>query len=128
MNCPLVLQDGKLWSVLGTPGADHQVQINLQLLTAMVDCDIDPQTAVESPRWSSSQVGQGTWPQIGDGRLTVENDFDEAVLSELEARGHVLNLVPHLASPGAAHIIRENTKGVRIAGSDPRRDGWAGAY
>ena len=128
MNCPIVLKDGKLWSVLGTPGADHQVQINTQLLTAMVDCDIDPQTAVESPRWSSSQVGQGTWPQIGDGRLTVENDFDEAVLSDLEARGHGLIRVPHLASPGAAHIIRVKPNGVRIAGSDPRRDGWAGAY
>jgi gamma-glutamyltranspeptidase len=128
MNCPLVLKDRKLWSVLGTPGADHQVQINLQLLTALIDCNIDPQSAVESPRWSSSQVGQGTWPQIGDGRLTIESDFDTAVLSELEARGHSLNRVPQLACPGAAHIIRINTNEVRIAGSDPRRDGWAGAY
>jgi gamma-glutamyltranspeptidase/glutathione hydrolase len=128
MNCPLILKDGSLWSVLGTPGADHQVQINLQLLTALVDCDIDPQTALESPRWSSSQVGQGTWPQIGDGRLTIECDFDAAVLSELEERGHVLNRVASLGSPGAAHIIRLNANGVRMAGSDPRRDGWAGAY
>ena len=31
MNPPMVLKDGKLWCVFGTPGADNQVQINLQV-------------------------------------------------------------------------------------------------
>ena len=31
MNPPLVLKDGKLWGVFGTPGADNQVQINFQI-------------------------------------------------------------------------------------------------
>src|SRR5205807_732695 len=29
MNPPLVLKDGQLWAVFGTPGADNQVQVNL---------------------------------------------------------------------------------------------------
>ncbi len=33
MNPPIVLKDGALWCVFGTPGADNQVQINLQVLT-----------------------------------------------------------------------------------------------
>src|SRR5207302_9607842 len=43
MNPPLVLKDGALWAVFGTPGADNQVQINLQILTAMADFGLDPQ-------------------------------------------------------------------------------------
>src|SRR6185312_8624763 len=47
MNAPMVFRDGRLWGVLGTPGADNQVQVNLQALVAMLDFDADPQTAVE---------------------------------------------------------------------------------
>ncbi len=68
MNAPMVFRDGKLWGVLGTPGADNQVQVNLQALVAMLDFDADPQAALELPRWTSSQAGQGAnWPHDGDG-------------------------------------------------------------
>ena len=30
MNAPMVFKDGALWGVLGTPGGDNQVQVNLQ--------------------------------------------------------------------------------------------------
>jgi gamma-glutamyltranspeptidase len=30
----------------------HQVQINLQVLTAMIDFGLDPQQAAEMPRWT----------------------------------------------------------------------------
>jgi gamma-glutamyltranspeptidase / glutathione hydrolase len=59
MNAPMVFKDDKLWAVEGTPGADNQVQVNLQVLTSMMDLDADPQCALESPRWTSSQCGQG---------------------------------------------------------------------
>ena len=55
MNPPLVLKDGALWCVFGTPGADNQVQINLQVLTAMIDFGLDPQQAAEMPRWTSKR-------------------------------------------------------------------------
>ena len=37
MNAPMVFKDDRLWAVEGTPGADNQVQVNLQVLTAMMD-------------------------------------------------------------------------------------------
>ncbi|MCW3473477.1 gamma-glutamyltransferase [Limobrevibacterium gyesilva] len=129
MNAPMVLKDGKLWGVLGTPGADNQVQVNLQVLTAMLDFGADPQTALELPRWTSSQPGQGAnWPHDGDHALTIESDFGDDLLAELERRGHVLKRVGHLEGPCAMQAIRVMPNGVRMAGSDPRRDGWAGAY
>jgi gamma-glutamyltranspeptidase/glutathione hydrolase len=129
MNAPMVFKDGALWGVLGTPGADNQVQVNLQVLTAMLDFDTDPQTALELPRWTSSQTGQGAnWPHAGDGTLTIEADFGADVLADLERRGHRLTRVGHLGGPCAMQAIRVMPNGVRVAGSDPRRDGWAGAY
>ena len=129
MNAPMVFKDGKLWGVLGTPGADNQVQVNTQVLTAMLDLGADPQTALESPRWTSNQPGQGAnWPHDGDQQLTIESDFGADVLADLAARGHVLNRVGHLGGPCAMQAIRVLENGVRMAGSDPRRDGWAGAW
>lgn len=103
--------------------------MTLQVLTAMLDLGADPQTAVELPRWTSSQPGQGAnWPHEGDGRLTIENDFGEDVLAGLERRGHRLARVGHLEGPCPMQAIRVMPNGIRMAGSDPRRDGWAGAY
>lgn len=129
MNAPMVFKDGALWGVLGTPGADNQVQVNTQVLTAMLDLGADPQTALESPRWTSSQPGQGAnWPHDGDQQLTIESDFGDDVLADLAARGHAVNRVGHLGGPCAMQAIRVLENGVRMAGSDPRRDGWAGAW
>jgi gamma-glutamyltranspeptidase/glutathione hydrolase len=129
MNAPMVFRDGRLWGVLGTPGADNQVQINLQMLVAMIDLGDDPQAAVEAPRWSSGQRGQpANWPHGGNNALTVESDFSPEILAGLEQRGHVIERVAPLAGPCSVQIIRVTDEGVRMAGSDPRRDGWAGAY
>jgi gamma-glutamyltranspeptidase len=129
MNAPMVFRDNRLWAVEGTPGADHQVQVNLQVLTSMMDLDADPQSALEAPRWSSSQQGQGAnWPHEGDGRLTIEPGFGQDVLAGLERLGHRLNRVGPLEAPCSVQAIRIAANGVRMAGSDPRRDGWAEAY
>ena len=129
MNAPMVFKDGRLWAVEGTPGADNQVQVNPQVLTTMMDLEADPQAASEAPRWTSSQSGQGAnWPHEGDERLTIEPGFGEAVLSGLERLGHRLHRVGPLEGPCAVQAIRVMDNGVRMAGSDPRRDGWAGAF
>lgn len=129
MNAPMVFKDNRLWAVEGTPGADNQVQVNLQVLTTMMDLGADPQCALESPRWTSSQRGQGAnWPHEGDGRLTIEPGFGAEVLAGLERLGHRLHRVGPLEGPCSVQAIRLLENGVRMAGSDPRRDGWAGAY
>ena len=128
MNAPMVFKDDALWAVEGTPGADNQVQVNTQVLTAMMDLGADPQTALEAPRWTSSQRGQGAnWPHDGDGTLTIEPGFGAAVLAGLERLGHRLTRVGPLEGPCSVQAIRI-IDGVRVAGSDPRRDGWACAY
>jgi gamma-glutamyltranspeptidase len=130
MNPPLVLKDGALWGVFGTPGADHQVQVNMQVLTAMVDFGLDPQQAAELPRWSSNVPGQyANWPHDGEDALTIERRFPDAVRSELSRRGHPVKSVGDLEGPCSIEIIRRDAAtGMLLAGSDPRRDGWALAW
>ncbi len=130
MNPPLVLKDGGLWCVFGTPGADNQVQINLQVLTAMIDFGLDPQQAAEMPRWTSNVPGQyANWPHDGEDALTIERRFPEAVRRELARRGHPVKTVGDLEGPCSVEIIRRDTaSGMLLAGSDPRRDGWALAW
>ena len=130
MNPPLVLKDGTLWCVFGTPGADNQVQINLQVLTAMVDFGLDPQEATEMPRWTSNVPGQyANWPHDGDDALTIEQRVPEAVREELARRGHPVKTVGDLDGPCSVEIIRRDAAtGMLLAGSDPRRDGWALAW
>jgi gamma-glutamyltranspeptidase / glutathione hydrolase len=129
MNPPLVLKDGALWAVFGTPGADNQVQINFQILTALVDFGLDPQQAAEMPRWTSNLSGQyANYPHDGPDVLTIERRFPEAVRRDLAGRGHPVDAVGDLEGPCSVEIIRRAPEGTLVAGSDPRRDGWALAW
>src|SRR5438067_4711812 len=130
MNPPLVLKDGALWAVFGTPGADNQVQINFQVLTAMLDFGLDPQQAAELPRWTSNVPGQyANYPHDGPDVLTMECRFSEEVRLELARRGHPVDTVGDLDGPCSVEIIRRDAAtGTLAAGSDPRRDGWALAW
>ncbi len=129
MNAPMIFKDGKFWGVLGTPGADNQVQVNSQVMVGLVDDGLDPQEVLEAPRWTSIQPHQGAnWPHEGDGSLTIEEGYPAQVYAGLERRGHRLTRVPPLAGPCSMQVIRLVENGVRVAGSDPRRDGWAAAY
>ena len=128
MNAPMVFRDGQLWGVFGTPGADNQVQVNLQIMVGMADFGLDAQQAVEAPRWTSSQPGQAAnYPHGGDAVLTMEAGL-AAAAPGLEALGHTVKIVPPLEGACSVAAIRVLENGVRAAANDPRRDGWAGAY
>lgn len=129
MNPPLALQDGQVRYVWGTPGGDSQVQVNLQNLTAMVDFGLDPQQAVEAPRWDSFQPGAGSvYPHVDPDELTMENRFSTDAVAELRSRGHAVRLLGPLDGPCSAAIIARDPSGLLLCGSDPRRDGWAAAW
>jgi gamma-glutamyltranspeptidase len=128
MNPPLVLKGGKLWGVFGTPGADNQVQINFQIATAMIDFGLDPQQAAELPRWTSMAPGQyANYPHDGPDVLTMERRFSDETRRDLARRGHPVNPVGDLGGPCSVEIIRREDD-MLLAGSDPRRDGWALAW
>ncbi|MBI1775644.1 MAG: gamma-glutamyltransferase [Proteobacteria bacterium] len=129
MNAPLVVKDGKTWCVFGTPGADNQVQVNFQVLIAMIEHGYDPQQALEMPRWTSMQPGQAAnYPHTGEDALVMEGRFAKETIEALKTKGHPVRVVGDLDGPCSVEAICVLENGVRMAGSDPRRDGWALAY
>lgn len=112
--------DGEFAFTLGTPGGDSQTQSILQITHNMLMFEMTPQQAIEAPRFRSmSGVG-----------LTIENRVDEAVLLDLQGRGHELNLIDGwTATFGGAQMIHFNpTTGVLTAAADPRREAYSLAY
>ena len=63
---------------VGTPGANWQVQHNLQVITNMIDFDMQMQAAIDAPRWS-----MGDQMNIGDHQFILENRFGADVIDDL---------------------------------------------
>jgi gamma-glutamyltranspeptidase / glutathione hydrolase len=119
LNTVIVCKDGGLRWLFGTPGAPAQVQSNVQLLTRAIDFRMNPQAAIEAPRMF--------WDQGAE--LMVESEFGDEVFEELRRRGHRINDIGRWNSvTGGMEMIHLNEHGVREAGADPRREGYAIAF
>ena len=128
MNPPLVLKDGQLWGLFGTPGADHQVQVNFQIATAMIDSTSTRNRLPKCPaglRWRRANIAD--FPHDGPDVLSMERRFPEEVRRELARRGHPVDIVGDLEGPCSVEIIRVDGDTL-LAGSTPGRDGgrWRG--
>ncbi|MGB3305040.1 MAG: gamma-glutamyltransferase [Thermomicrobiales bacterium] len=116
----MLLRDGRLLGPIGTQGGDAQAQINMQLMTNVIDFGMEPQEAIEAPRWLS---GAGL-------SLSLENGFPESTPALLAARGHEITLIGPW-NPDAGHaqmILVDEERGVLRGGADPRADGTADGY
>lgn len=129
MNPVMAFRDGRLMLLCGTPGADTQVQTNLQLVTSILDFGLDVQEAVEAPRWRHCQNGtESTWPHTGADELLLEARFAEAARAGLAARGHAVRVIGPWEAMGSAMAIAIGSDGALFGGADPRRDGYAIGY
>lgn len=119
--------DGSLALVGGTPGANVQVQTNLQLIVNVLDLGLDPQEAVERPRWQHSSDGGNTGQsEEGRGVLELEDRAPAALFGELVEHGHDLRPIGPWAHGSAAQLLQVLPDGAYAVGSDPRCDGHAG--
>ena len=115
----------ELYATISNMGGNMQPQGHMQLTVDMLAGGLDPQAAIDQPRFCIADGTQG-------GVASLESGVDQAVVEELKARGHVLraNLKGHDRSlVGRAQIIKKDRKtGVLWAGSDGRADGCAMGY
>ena len=128
LNCYMTTKDGQPAIVGGTPGGDFQPQSGLQILTNLIDYGMDPQEAVEAPRWWSFP---GTDPESLDTpmELRVEPGMPEAAIQELERLGHkVARRSPGVYDGHVQVIVLDRERGILKGASDPRGDGHAAAW
>ncbi|MFN0072007.1 MAG: gamma-glutamyltransferase [Chloroflexota bacterium] len=119
----LATRAGETAFVFGTRGADGQPQTQFQLVSNIVDHGLNPQEAVEAPRWCMG----GTTPETPADILHLEARIAPDVLSGLEERGYkVQKVAPVDDMMGtAACIAVDREQGCFIGGADPRGDGAA---
>ncbi|HEV8341609.1 MAG TPA: gamma-glutamyltransferase [Candidatus Binatia bacterium] len=123
LNSYMVFCDDQFFGVGGSPGADDQPQTNLQVLHNLLDRQMDPQSAVEAPRWSHSP---GTPPRHRlPELLSMEAGFSPDIIRRLERKGHRVKTVGPWSFGSAKVILRDPVTGAWMAGADPRREAYA---
>ena len=123
LNTYMVFKGGEFFAVGGSPGADEQPQTNLQVLYNIIDLGMDPQAAVEEPRWSH-QPGTPPRDQVPE-QLRMEAGFDPRVIDDLRMHGHKISVVDRWSFGSAKVIVKDGNTGTWMAGADPRREGYA---
>ncbi|CAN5731425.1 gamma-glutamyltransferase [soil metagenome] len=116
LNQALVRKGDDVYAIC-TPGANLQVQHNLQVICNLIDFDLKLQAAVDAPRWS-----MGDQMRIGDGQLMIEDRFGADVIDDLSRRGHNMVTAPAWQVGGGIQAARINRRnGILWAARDPRR-------
>jgi gamma-glutamyltranspeptidase/glutathione hydrolase len=114
--------DNSLYASYGVMGGFMQPQGHVQVLSALNDAGLDPQSALDLPRFCLDAESTG-------GRVDIEEGMPTATLNILREMGHPLNEVSgyERAVFGRGQVILRDEAGVLCGGSDPRADGCAGS-
>jgi gamma-glutamyltranspeptidase/glutathione hydrolase len=111
MSPVIVLKDGEVYAVLGSPGGSRIINYVGYALVGLLDYGFDMQTVVNLPRISNR-----------NGATALEKNRKlEKVKAELEKLGHKVNMVDMTSG---IHGILKTSKGWQGA-ADPRREGTA---
>ncbi|MDP4590427.1 MAG: gamma-glutamyltransferase family protein [Burkholderiaceae bacterium] len=107
----------------GVMGGNMQAQGHVQMVLRTVYDGLNPQAAIDAPRWRILENGQ----------LTLESHWPNHIVESLKKMGHNLQVLgPDCIDFGSAQAVtmhsNYNEQAVYVGGSDPRRDGLAGVY
>lgn len=112
---------GDLHASFGVMGGFMQPQGHVQVALELINDRLDPQTALDAPRFCITDGSAG-------GKVALEEGIPVSVMADLAAMGHPV-------APTSGHgraifgrgqiIVREPESGVLWGGSDPRADGCA---
>ncbi len=103
----------------GVMGGFMQPQGHVQVLMNMIDFAMDPQEALDAPRFQ--------W--VEHKKILVEPDYPQKLIHGLIKKGHEVVIEPRLGSFGRGQIIRKDPiTGVYVGGTEKRCDGTIASY
>src|SRR5205807_8700851 len=109
----MLLRNGSLLGPFGVMGGFMQAQAHVQLVSAMVDDGLDPQAALDRPRFRVDgqvvRLEEGLWDREAD----------------LQRLGYETIRDPDKNAFGGGQAIVLSGDAL-VGGSDPRKDGYAG--
>lgn len=120
----LALKQDDLWACFGVMGGFMQPQGHFQVLAALLDDGLNPQEALDRPRW---RLEKGT----SDSVLALEEGIPVPTMARLADLGHHVRPVSGAGRSGFGDgqiIRRDAATGVLMGGSDPRKDGQTAGY
>jgi gamma-glutamyltranspeptidase/glutathione hydrolase len=126
----LVLRDNVPFMVLSTPGGDNQDQALLQVLLNIIEFGMNPQEAVEAPRFDTQHyVSSFDDHEFLPGSLNVESRVSFKTIQELSIRGHKIKPQSEWGTLSAPTVIVYDPRsGIASGGADPRRGRYALAW
>jgi gamma-glutamyltranspeptidase / glutathione hydrolase len=117
MTPTILLRDGKLSFVTGSPGGPAIISATLLSVLNWMRLGMQPQAAINAPRFHHQWVPD---------RISLEPAFPDSLESALNARGHATRRVGHIGLVNAIAI--DPATGDRLGAADPRHDGAAMGY
>ncbi|MEF9940261.1 MAG: gamma-glutamyltransferase [Clostridium sp.] len=123
MSPTIVLKDGKPVMTIGAPGSQRIISGIVQVISNVLDFDMDIQDAISSPR-----IHAGSDWVTSDETIMIETRIDKSVIDGLKALGHpVLETGDWMDYPCVQAVVML-PDGTLRGGADPRRDGKAVGY
>ena len=117
MTPTMLLRDGKLSFVIGSPGGPTIISATLLSILNWMRLGMEPQAAINAPRFHHQWLPD---------RILMERAFPDSMESALNARGHATYRVGHMGIVNAIAI--DPATGDRLGAADPRHDGSAVGY
>lgn len=108
-----LMKDNKAVGPFGVMGAFMQPQAHVQVLMNSIDFYLNPQSALDAPRWM--------WNKDKD--IIVEQGFPSYLAEALARKGHNVTYEIDVSPFGRGQIIWRDVKGVLFGGTDWRTDG-----
>lgn len=109
-------KDGKAVGPFGVMGGFMQPQGHLMVVTNTVDFGMNPQEALDAPRFQ--------W--TGGKHVQLETEVPAAVAAELKSRGHEIEILADRTYMGRGQIIWRTDNGMLCGGTESRADGSIG--
>ncbi len=113
-----LLKDGEAVGPFGVMGGYMQPQGHVQVAMNLIDFGLNPQQALDAPRWQ--------W--LREGRFQVENTFDPAIAKALAGRGHSVEIALDHTGFGRGQVIVKQENGVLVGGTEGRTDSNIACY
>ncbi len=102
----------------GVMGGFMQPQGHVQVVSAMIDRQLNPQAALDMPRW---RWDEGL-------KVAFESDVEDDVIERLKERGHDVKPNDPIGGFGRGQIIIRDKNGTLYVGTDKRCDGHVAIY
>ncbi|MCY9659291.1 gamma-glutamyltransferase family protein [Paenibacillus chondroitinus] len=111
-------KNGKAIGPFGVMGGFMQPQGHVQVVMNMIDFHLNPQAALDAPRWQ--------W--VKDKTVLLERSVPEHIAQELVKRGHNIEWALDSGSFGRGQVIIRDEFDVYAGGTEPRTDGSIAAW